>query len=75
MYLPVGRQAKYFFIQHSALDIRYLKKVQSNKYHVPSILWMHIVIEMRIMLSDISTSILLAENRTLYFVLGTLYNS
>ncbi len=42
-------------------------------YHVPSIPGMHVVIERRIILSNSSTSNLLAEYRTLYFVLGTLY--
>ena len=34
---------------------------------------MQVVIEMRINFSNISTSILLAEYRTLYLVLGTFY--
>ncbi len=34
---------------------------------------MHVVIEMRIIFSDISTNILLAESRTLYLVLCTWY--
>ena len=63
----------YQVLLNLTFSVGHSKFEKGTKYHVLSIPGMHVVIEMRIILSNISTSIMLAEYRTLYFVLGTLY--